>query len=166
VTRFDADDPTDRRALFVEAIRAHRTRSSPFLTVEAEPRTGDGDEGGRSHGGPDEEGSEADAGDVLSGTVEDMDDDEPGTPPWVQFSDRESLLNLDCTDPELDRLKELVDDYPSFRIDELTRPEDAEGTNARVSARADPNRIAEFVDETFRRVYGRPPDYRAWVVRI
>ena len=34
MTRFDADTPTDRRRLFAEAITAHRTRGSEFLTIE------------------------------------------------------------------------------------------------------------------------------------
>lgn len=39
MTRFDADEPAERRKLVAEAIRAHRERASPYLTVEA-----DGDE--------------------------------------------------------------------------------------------------------------------------
>lgn len=153
MTRFDADDPAQRRKLFVDAVRAHRERSSPFLTVEADPGS-TGDPSG---------------GDPLDGTVEEMDDD--GTegaalPPWIQFAADDGVVNLDCTDEELDRLKELLEEFPSFRIEELTRPEDAEGTNARVSARADANRVAGFLDAAFRRVFGLPEDYRAWVVEL
>jgi len=151
MTLFDADDPTARRKLFTEAIAAHRQRSSPFLTVEAEPE---------------DEASSGDE-DSLSGTVEEM--SENGTeqpPPWIQFAANDGVANLDSTDAELERLKALVKEFPSFRIDELTRPDDAEGTNARVSARADPNRVAQFLDEAFQQVYELPEDYRAWVVEI
>jgi hypothetical protein len=34
MTRFDADTETERRQLFAEAITAHRTRESEFLTIE------------------------------------------------------------------------------------------------------------------------------------
>ncbi|PSQ17355.1 hypothetical protein BRD00_07840 [Halobacteriales archaeon QS_8_69_26] len=85
-------------------------------------------------------------------------------PPWVQFGD--GVVNLDCTETELDRLKDLLSEYPAFRIDELTRPEEAEGVNVRITARADPNRTAEFVDEVFLTVFDRPDGYRAWVVEV
>lgn len=156
MTRFDADDAAERRKLFADAIRAHRTRNSPFLTVEVDTRTPD----------PTDAGSDADD-DILSGTVEDMDSNEEiPAPPWIQYAHADSVLNLDCTDSELARLKDLVTEYPSFRIDDLTRPPDADRTNARVSTRVDPKRIADFLDDAFQRVYERPADYRAWVVQV
>lgn len=84
--------------------------------------------------------------------------------PWVQVT--VNVVSLDCTDEELERVKTLVNDYPSFRIEDLTSPEDAEGTNVRISARADANRIAGFVDEVFQEVYDLPEDYRGWVVEL
>jgi hypothetical protein len=128
VTRFDAADPAERLLLYAEAIRAHRQRASPFLTVE----------------------------------VDVTDPDRPV--PWMQFSD--GVVNLDCTEPELDRLKDLLDDFPAFKIDEITRPEDAEGANVRISAKVDEKRIAEFLERTFRVVYGVDEAYRAWVVEV
>jgi hypothetical protein len=89
-------------------------------------------------------------------------DDDPV--PWVQFADR--TFNLDCTDEELDRLTDLLDEFPEFRIESMESPEDADGTNVRVTARSDENRLAAFVDRAFRDVYGRPEDYRAWVVTV
>lgn len=127
MTRFDADTPTDRRKLFVDAITAHRERDSAFLTVEAETD-------------PDE----------LS--------------PWIQIS--QDTLNMDCTDEELDRLKDLIGEFPSFTIDEMTRPDEAEGTNVRVVGRGDANRVAQFVDRAFVEVYDRTDEYRAWVVEV
>jgi len=90
---------------------------------------------------------------------------EGGEPiPWVQFADR--TFNLDCTDAELQRLEELLEDYPEFRIDRLERPEDADGRNVRITARSDENRLAGFLDEAFRAVYGREEGYRAWIAAV
>lgn len=85
-------------------------------------------------------------------------------PTWIQFGG--GTLNLDCTDGELDRLKSLLDEFPAFSIEELTRPENAEGTNVRVQAFADDERIADVTDRCFRTVYGRPEGYVAWVVKV
>lgn len=185
MTRFDAATPDERRKLFVEAIRAHRERASPFLTVETDPvDAGGSDEerrGGDGASGPgpldEASGDSLDAGTgdppfAVEGTADDSPDstsgsgDDPGegVPVWVQFAD--GVVNLDCTEGELDRLKDLLSEYPAFRIDEITRPDDAEGANVRVTARADANRIAGFVDDVFLGVYGRPADYRAWVVEV
>lgn len=90
--------------------------------------------------------------------------DEEHGPPWVQFAD--GTINLDCTDEELDRLKDLLNEFPAFKIDDLQRPEDAEGTNVRVTALADQKRIAEFVDRLFRDVYGQAEGYTAWVTAV
>ncbi|QLG63289.1 hypothetical protein [Halorarum salinum] len=150
MTRFDADEPTERRKLFADAVTAHRTRGSAFLTVEArEPAQAVefGEDAGGADGG---EGEPA--------------PDEPRAPPWIQFA--EKTFNLDCTDGELDRLNELLEEYPEFRIDGMESPEDAEGTNVRISARSDANRLADFLERAFRDVYGRPEGYRAWVVRV
>lgn len=161
MTRFDADEPTERRKLFADAVTAHRTRGSAFLTVEArEPEQAVAF------------GANADAG-TEDGAIETGDDaetaadteaDETSVPPWVQFADK--TFNLDCTDEELDRLEGLLNDYPEFRIDQLEEPEDVHGTNVRISARADANRLAQFADEVFQTVYGRDEDYRAWVVAV
>ena len=145
MTRFDAADPGERRKLFADAVAAHRTRGSAFLTVEAELTEAEREAGNES----DADGDDADA--------------EP-TRPWLQFADQ--TFNLDCTDEELDRLKALVGEFPEFRIDEMESPEEAEGTNVRITARSDANRLAQFVDRAFREVYGREGDYRAWVTEI
>jgi len=59
-----------------------------------------------------------------------------------------------------------VDEFAEFRIDELESPETVEGTNARISARSDANRLADFADRVFREVYELDDDYRAWVVAV
>ncbi|WP_435359039.1 hypothetical protein [Haloarchaeobius sp. DFWS5] len=84
--------------------------------------------------------------------------------PWVQYFD--ATLALDCTDYELDHLKSLCDEFPSMTVDELVEPEEAEGTHARITARTDDERVAQFVDRLFADVYGRPDDYRLWVVGV
>ena len=147
MTRFDAADPGERRKLFADAVTAHRMRGSAFLTVEAELTEAERDAGSRDDGGSG--GDDADADPV---------------PPWIQFADQ--TFNLDCTDEELDRLKALVEELPEFRIDGMESPEEAEGTNVRITARSDANRLAQFVDRAFQEVYGREEDYRAWVTEI
>ncbi|WP_049898818.1 hypothetical protein [Halococcus agarilyticus] len=137
MTRFDAIAADDRQALFADAIRAHDERDSAFLTIEA--AAGD-----------------ANASDDAAAADE--------STPWIQFAD--GTLNLDCTDDELDRLKSLLDEFPAFTVDDLATPEDVDGTNVRVTARTDEERVAEFVDRVFRRVYDRPEAYRAWVAAI
>ena len=67
---------------------------------------------------------------------------------------------------EDERLKDLLGEFPEFRIDELVSPEEAEGTNAVVTARSDANRVAGFVERAFREVYELDDDYRAWVTAI
>ena len=136
MTRFDADDARDRRKLFAEAIAAHRTRASAFVTLEADIDPDEGEEG----------------------------DDEDTPRPWVQFGD--NTFNLDVTDAELDDLKALIGEFPEFRIEQLESPEEAEGTNARITARSDPNRLATFADRVFLDVYDRPDSYRAWVAEV
>ncbi|WP_142859223.1 hypothetical protein [Salinigranum halophilum] len=137
MTRFDADTPAERRKLFAEAVTAHRTRGSAFLTIEV------------------------DADPALDGTD---DDGDPMPGPWVQFS--EQTFNLDVTDDERARLETLLDQFREFRVEELSSPEEADGTNLRITARSDANRLAGFVDHVFQHVYGRDEDYRAWVTQI
>ncbi|MFD1565028.1 hypothetical protein ACFR99_15935 [Haloarchaeobius amylolyticus] len=84
--------------------------------------------------------------------------------PWIQFGD--GTINIDCTDAELETLKALLEDFPAFKIDDLTRPEEAEGTNVRISAKADPNRIAQFIDEVFLEVYEFQSTVRVWLVDV
>ena len=137
MTRFEADTPAERRKLFAEAVTAHRKRGSPFLTITVE----------------------ADPG------IDGVDDDgDPLPEPWIQFA--EKTFNLDVTDEERERLEALLDDFREFRIDEVTSPEESEGTNVRITARSDANRLAGFVDRAFVEVYGRDDDYRAWVTQI
>ncbi len=85
-------------------------------------------------------------------------------PPWIQLVGTEIVM--DCTDEELDRLKGLLGEFPEFRIDELVSPEEAEGTNAVITARSDANRVAGFIERAFREVYDLEPEYKVWVTAI
>jgi hypothetical protein len=150
MTRFDAATPEERQKLFAEGIAAHRERASAFVTFEAD----------------------ADASDLAEYTDESTDpatdegesDDPEQAPPWIQFGD--GTLNLDCTDAELDDLKAVLGEFPAFKIDDIVRPEESEGVNVRVSALADPNRVAQCVERLFREVYDQPEAYRAWVAAV
>ncbi|MFC6903807.1 hypothetical protein [Halalkalicoccus tibetensis] len=122
MTRFDADTEADRRALFAEAIEAHRTRDSGFCTLEADETT------------------------------------------WIQVG--EDVVNLDCTDAELDRLEALLNDFSAFSIEGMASPENVEGTNVRVQTYADEERIAGFLERCFREVYDRPEGYVAWATEV
>jgi hypothetical protein len=128
MTRFAATTAEERQELVVDAIAAHRERSSAFCTMQAAP----------------------------------VDTDTP--PPWIQYA--EGLLNLDCTETELDELKSVLESYPAATVAELSRPEDAEGTNVRVEARTDDERVADLIDTVFQEVYDREPDYRLWVTEL
>lgn len=96
--------------------------------------------------------------------VDPGDDEWPDGVPWIQFAG--DVVNLDCTDDELDRLKGMLDRYPAFKIDEINRPEEAPGTNVRISAKADKSRVAGFLDDALRAVFELPEDYRAWVTEV
>lgn len=84
--------------------------------------------------------------------------------PWIQVSSER--LNLDCTDVELDSLKSLLDEFPAFSIEELTSPENVEGTNVRIETFADGDRIGAFVERCFRDIYDQPEDYVVWATAV
>jgi hypothetical protein len=152
MTRFDAATPEERQKLFAEGIAAHRERGSAFVTFEA-------DAGADASA---VEKTEAEASE--SGAEADDPADPEQAPPWIQFGD--GTLNLDCTDAELDDLKSVLGEFPAFKIDDIIRPEEAEGVNVRVSALADANRVAQSVERLFREVYARPEEFRAWVTAV
>ena len=162
MTRFDAADPTERRKLVADAVRAHRRRSSPFLTVELDPEAVDAPAGAES--APAGADSAPAGADSAPAGAEGAPDDDGRAVPWIQFA--EKTFNLDCTDAELDALEALLEAFPEFRIDALDSPEDADGTNVRLTARSDANRLAAFVDRAFPAVYGAPEGYRLWVVTV
>jgi hypothetical protein len=139
MTRFDAADTAGRRKLFAEAVLAHRNRGSQFLTIEVDPADAPGADG-------------------------DDEADDPAPVPWIQFA--EKTFNLDCTETELDRLKALLAEFPECRIEQIERPEEAEGSNVRVTARSDANRLGQFADRALQATYDLDDDYRAWVAQV
>jgi len=86
--------------------------------------------------------------------------------PWLQYAGDDGVLNLDCTDEELDRLDGLLAEFPAFKVRERTEPEEADGVNLRIGALADAGRIGQFVDRLFREVYGLAEDHRLWVTEL
>ncbi|MFB6134559.1 MAG: hypothetical protein ABEJ55_06185 [Halanaeroarchaeum sp.] len=91
---------------------------------------------------------------------------EESVPAWVQYRAVDSLCNVDVEEGELDRLVTLLDDVGGATIDEQRSPEDLEGINVRIRIHGDDERVAQFVDRVFRRVYDRPADYRLWATEI
>ncbi|WP_248515285.1 hypothetical protein [Salinarchaeum laminariae] len=155
MTRFDAAATAERRSLVVDVIEAHRERGSIFCTVEADtPPDGQVDEGALAEEAAEEADDDA------------ADDEEPDAPAWIQFSDAESQLNLDCTDEEYDRITDVLGTASAFTIDEQASPEDADGRNLRVTTYADAERIAAVVDRIFVDGFDYDEDYRLWATEI
>lgn len=74
----------------------------------------------------------------------------------LRYGDRRVTLFLEET--ERDRLDDLLDDYPVFKLDApATRKADEA---VYVSAVADPKHLADFIEASCRRVYGLPESYR------
>lgn len=162
MTRFAAATPHDRRALVADAVAAHRERESAFCTVEADvppvadrlARTDDGD---GDYGEDDGDGGDGDGHAVHSG--------EP-TPAWVQFTEAETQLNLDCTDAEYGRITSVLSEFPAFSVAEQTSPENAEGRNLRITARGDAERIAEVVERLFVEGFDYDEGFRLWATEV
>jgi len=154
MTRFDATEPAERRKLYVDAIAAHRERESTFLTFEADDAVLEADADGLTRR------------ETTPGSEDGLDDAPPAElgVPWIQFGD--GTVNLDCTDAELETLKTVIGEFSAFKIDELIRPEEAEGSTPGSARKADPNRIAQFVDEVFLEVYDLPAGFRVWVAEV
>jgi hypothetical protein len=131
MTRFEASEPTEREALAVDAIEAHRERESAFCTLEAD---------------------------------DDPSDDPDFLPPWVQYAD--GTLNLDCTDGELDKLDGVLAEFGAFTVESQDAHEDAPGTNVRIEAQTDAERVGQFVERVFQDVYDLPEDFRLWAVEV
>jgi hypothetical protein len=91
-------------------------------------------------------------------------DDPDFLPPWVQYAD--GTLNLDCTDEELDALSEVVSRFGAFTVTARDTEEDAPGTNVRIEAQADDDRVGQFVEAVFRDVYDLPEDFLLWAVEV
>lgn len=91
------------------------------------------------------------------------DADELGVP-WVQCSGDRSTF--DCTESELDRAKALLEAFDHYRIEEIRRPDEAEGVHVAVSTPGDLGRRGAFVDDLFMDVFELPEEYRLWAVAV
>ncbi len=86
--------------------------------------------------------------------------------PWIQYRIDDQVLNLDCTEPELETLIELLSDYSEFTIVSQERPDHATGINVRVQAYADRDRLGAVIERIFREVYDCPTNYRLWAAEV
>lgn len=90
---------------------------------------------------------------------------ETGPPPWIQYRDQDSQLNLDCTDGEQASMERAIDTLGGVRVTE--RSEDPEaGTNLRISVSGDDERVAMIVETLFVDGFGLPVDQRLWATEI
>ena len=184
MARFAAATRPDRLDLVADGIAAHRERQSDFVTVEGEPiREGTVENGSVAEGNPQEEEPVAEDGSAVADdgkpvadenrSVEDEDQPEAGTVPggtgprpWIQYRARDALLNLDCTDTELDSVQAVIDDIGGARVTDRHTPDGAEGTNLKVSVPGDDERVAMAIESLFAEGFGLGEAYRLWVTEI
>ena len=81
----------------------------------------------------------------------------------VEYADR--LFTLAVSDDERDALDEHLDTFPVFKVKQPETRKAPEGT-VYVSAIADPKHAADFLEGTFRTVYGLPEGFELRVVRV
>jgi hypothetical protein len=76
--------------------------------------------------------------------------------PTVTYCDREIVVHVD--EAERDRLDALLAEFPVFKIAQPATRKAPDG-EIHCSAIADPKHAADFLDELFLDVFGRPEDY-------
>jgi len=81
----------------------------------------------------------------------------------AEYDDRRVRLELEGSGR--DRLAELLDSFPAFKLKQPDTRKASEGV-VYVSAVADPKRAADFLEGVFREVFGEPEGYELRVVRI
>ena len=177
MARFSATTRPDRLDLVADGIAAHRKRQSDFVTFEAEPnREGAVDNGPT----PDENqvGEEPAADEEIPPPEDEIpsaDEDRPeagtvprgaGPNPWIQYRARDALLNLDCTDVELESVQAVIDDVGGARVTDRRSPDGAVGTNLKISVPGDDERVAMAVESLFAEGFGLGGAYRLWVTEI
>jgi hypothetical protein len=81
----------------------------------------------------------------------------------IEYADR--LFTLDVSDDERDALDEHLGAFPVFKLKQPETRKAPEGT-VYVSAIADPKHAADFLEGTFRSVYGLPEGFELRVVRV
>lgn len=159
MTRFDANEPAQRRALAAEAVIAHRKRASEaavFQVYSGPDRDESRDEtrlDAHADGSEDETGLDADKDEAVEHARS------------LRLVYAEGVITFECTPRERERLDDLLADFPVFKLQQPATRKAPDGI-VHVSAVADPKRAADFVDAAFRRVYELPESYRLWVARV
>jgi len=133
----DAADPGSRRTLLVRRLMERRGQRDE-LVVRA--------------------GERSEPADSASGEAKGRASDpvESGDERRLRYGDRRLTLFLNAT--ERDRLDELLDEYPVFKLDAPATRKSEDGT-VYVSAVADPKHLADFIEDCCRQVYDLPTGY-------
>lgn len=157
MTRFDANEPAQRRALAAEAVIAHRKRASEAAVFEVYP-------GSDANGRAEEPGS----GGGVDGASQDTDRDAGvggDTRELLRLVYAQGVITVECTPDERERLDALLKDFPVFKLQQPETRKAPDGT-VHVSAVADPKHAADFLDAAFRQVYDQPEEYRLWIAQV
>lgn len=133
----DAADPGSRRTLLVRRLMERRGQRDE-LVVHAGERSEPADS------------ASGEAESRASDPVESRDERR------IRYGDRQLTLFPDAT--ERDRLDELLDEYPVFKLDAPATRKSEDGT-VYVSAVADPKHLADFIEDCCRQVYDLPTGY-------
>ena len=133
----DAADPGSRRTLLVRRLMERRGQRDE-LVVHAGERSEPADS------------ASGEAESRASDPVESRDERR------IRYGDRQLTLFPDAT--ERDRLDELLDEYPVFKLDAPATRKSEDGT-VYVSAVADPKHLADFIEDCCQQVYGLPAGY-------
>ena len=133
----DAADPGSRRTLLVRGLMERRGQRDELVV-----RAGERSEPADSASGE----AESRAGDPVESEDERR----------LRYGDRQLTLFLGAT--ERDRLDELLDGYPVFKLDAPATRKSEDGT-VYVSAVADPKHLADFIEDCCRQVYDLSAEY-------
>lgn len=133
----DAADPGSRRTLLVRRLMERRGQRDELVVCAGE------------HSEPANNAS-GEAESRASDPVESRDERR------IRYGDRQLTLFPDAT--ERDRLDELLDEYPVFKLDAPATRKSEDGT-VYVSAVADPKHLADFIEDCCRQVYDLPTGY-------
>ncbi|MFB6267185.1 MAG: hypothetical protein ABEI31_05965 [Halodesulfurarchaeum sp.] len=163
MTVFDADDPTARKALFADAIAAHRERDSQFVTVEADRATDPGP------GPPPFVQYAAGAGRC---NLDCLESERPALESVV--SEFGGAAIVDRHEVSRDTLGATTEESSARgRGNASDNPEAGGGgppqeraVNLRIRVPGDDRRIAEFIERCFVSGFGLDTGFRVWVTRI
>jgi len=133
----DAADPGSRRTLLVRRLMERRGQRDELVVCAGE------------HSEPADSAS-GEAESRASDPVESRDERR------IRYGDRQLTLFPDAT--ERDRLDELLDEYPVFKLDAPATRKSEDGT-VYVSAVADPKHLADFIEDCCRQVYDLSTGY-------